>query len=109
MENRIKENQLDCSAIAPPATLVLPNARRLLLSLASRYTLIAECENGTGVIALLRCRAGVNAYVGTIRLKLFKIGAVMPEKYAPYPFPFGQRLVLTRNSLLAANRSQEAG
>ena len=44
-----------------------------------------------------------NAYVGTIRLKLFKIGAVI-LKNTRRPFPFGQRLSL-QGTLLPGRES----
>jgi len=71
MENRIKEQQLDLFADRTSCHNWWPNQFRLLLS-SLAYTLIEYLRefalNGTEL---------ANAQVGTIRLKLFKIGAVI--------------------------------
>ncbi len=71
MENRIKENQLDLFADRTSCQHWWPNQFRLLLA-SLAYTLI-EAIRRIG----LKGTALAHAYVGTIRLKLFKIGAVI--------------------------------
>ena len=71
MENRIKENQLDLFADRTSWQHWWPNQFRLLLA-SLAYTLI-EAIRRIG----LKGTALAHAYVGTIRLKLFKIGAVI--------------------------------
>ena len=71
MENRIKENQLDMFGDRTSCQRWWPNQFRLLLS-SLAYTLIEAIRR----IALKGTELA-NAYVGTIRLKLFKIGAVI--------------------------------
>ncbi len=71
MENRIKENQLDMFGGRTSCQRWWPNQFRLLLS-ALAYTLIEAIRR----IALQGTELA-KAYVGTIRLKLFKIGAVI--------------------------------
>lgn len=71
MENRIKENQLDLFADRTSCRHWWPNQFRLLLA-SLAYTLI-EAIRRIG----LKGTALARAYVGTIRLKLFKIGAVI--------------------------------
>ena len=71
MENRIKENQLDLFADRTSCRHWWPNQFRLLLA-SLAYTLI-ETIRRIG----LKGTALAKAYVGTIRLKLFKIGAVI--------------------------------
>ena len=88
MENRIKENQLDMFGDRTSCQHWWPNQFRLLLA-SLAYTLIEAIRR----IALKGTELA-NAYVGTIRLKLFKIGAVILKNTPPYPFPFGQRLSL---------------
>jgi hypothetical protein len=70
-ENRIKEQQLDLFADRTSCHAWWPNQFRLLLS-SLAYTLLEALRrlglNGTEL---------ANAYVGTIRLKLLKIGAVI--------------------------------
>ncbi len=71
MENRIKENQLDLFADRTSCHAWWPNQFRLLLA-SLAYTLIETIRRiGLKGTALAR------AYAGTIRLKLFKIGAVI--------------------------------
>jgi hypothetical protein len=71
MENRIKECQLDMFGTRTSCQRWWPNQFRLLLS-SLAYTLVEAIRrialNGTEL---------ARAYVGTIRLKLFKIGAVI--------------------------------
>ena len=71
MENRIKENQLDMFGDRTSCQRWWPNQFRLLLS-SLAYTLIEAIRR----IALKGTELA-SAYVGTIRLKLFKIGAVI--------------------------------
>lgn len=71
MENRIKENQLDMFGDRTSCQRWWPNQLRLLLS-SLAYTLIEAIRR----IALQGTELA-KAYVGTIRLKLFKIGAVI--------------------------------
>ena len=71
MENRIKENQLDLFADRTSCRHWWPNQFRLLLA-SLAYTLI-ETIRRVG----LKGTALARAYAGTIRLKLFKIGAVI--------------------------------
>lgn len=71
MENRIKEQQLDLFADRTSCNLWWPNQFRLLLSTLA-YTLIAAIRR----IALSRTELA-HATCATIRLKLFKIGAVV--------------------------------
>lgn len=71
MENRIKENQLDMFADRTSCQHWWPNQFRLLLA-SLAYTLIEAIRR----IALQGTELA-QAYVGTIRLKLFKIGAVI--------------------------------
>ena len=71
MENRIKENQLDMFGDRTSCQRWWPNQFRLLLS-SLAYTLIEAIRR----IALKGTELA-KAYVGTIRLKLFKIGAVI--------------------------------
>ena len=98
MENRIKENQLDMFGDRTSCQHWWPNQFRLLLA-SLAYTLIEAIRR----IALKGTELA-NAYVGTIRLKLFKNRCRDPEKYAPYPFPFGQRLSL-QGTLLPGRES----
>ena len=71
MENRIKEHQLELFADRTSCRHWWPNQFRLLLA-SLAYTLI-EAIRRIG----LKGAALARAYVGTIRLKLFKIGAVI--------------------------------
>ena len=71
MENRIKENQLDMFGDRTSCQKWWPNQFRLLLS-SLAYTLIEAIRR-----IALQGTALAKAYVGTIRLKLFKIGAVI--------------------------------
>ncbi|MGZ8213889.1 MAG: IS1380 family transposase [Methylosarcina sp.] len=71
MENRIKEQQLDLFADRTSCSLWWPNQFRLLLSTLA-YTLVAALRR----IALHNTELA-HATCATIRLKLFKIGAVV--------------------------------
>lgn len=71
MENRIKESQLDMFGDRTSCQRWWPNQFRLLLS-SLAYTLVEAIRR----IALQGTELA-RAYVGTIRLKLFKIGAVI--------------------------------
>lgn len=71
MENRIKEQQLDLFADRTSCHDWWPNQYRLLLS-ALAHTLLEAIRR----IALAGSELA-NAYVGTIRLKLLKVGAVV--------------------------------
>jgi hypothetical protein len=71
MENRIKEQQLDLFADRTSCSLWWPNQFRLLLSTLA-YTLIAALRR----IALKNTELAC-ATCATVRLKLFKIGAVV--------------------------------
>ena len=98
MENRIKENQLDMFGDRTSCQHWWPNQFRLLLA-SLAYTLIEAIRR----IALKGTELA-NAYVGTIRLKLFKIGAVILKNTRRIR-SFWPAVVLTRNSTSwAANR-----
>ncbi|MFQ6024372.1 MAG: IS1380 family transposase [Acidiferrobacterales bacterium] len=71
MENRIKENQLDMFGDRTSCQCWWGNQFRLLLS-SLAYTLIEAIRR-----LALKGTELARAYVGTIRLKLFKIGAVI--------------------------------
>ena len=71
MENRIKEQQLDLFADRTSCHAWWPNQFRLLLS-SLAYTLLEAIRR----LALTGTELA-NAYVGTIRLRLLKIGAVI--------------------------------
>jgi len=73
MENRIKEQQLDLYADRTSAHRWWPNQLRLLLSTVAYALLNQIREVGLKGTKLAR------AYVGTIRLRLIKIGAVIVE------------------------------
>lgn len=71
MENRIKESQLDMFGDRTSCQRWWPNQFRLLLS-SLAYTLIEAIRR-----VALKGTELARAYVGTIRLKLFKVGAVI--------------------------------
>ncbi len=71
MENRIKESQLDLFAGRTSCHRWWPNQFRLLLS-SLAYTLLEAIRR-----LALQGTELANAYVGTLRLKLLKIGAVI--------------------------------
>ena len=71
MENRIKENQLDLFPDRTSCQHWWPNRFRLLLA-SLAYTLIEAIRR-----MALKGTTLVHAYVGTIRLRLFRIGAVI--------------------------------
>ena len=98
MENRIKENQLDMFGDRTSCQHWWPNQFRLLLvSLA--YTLIEAIRR----IALKGTELA-NAYVGTIRLKLFKIGAVILKNTRRIRFLLASGCPYKELYFLAANR-----
>ena len=98
MENRIKENQLDMFGDRTSCQHWWPNQFRLLLA-SLAYTLIEAIRR----IALKGTELA-NAYVGTLQFKAVQDRCRDPEKYAPYPFPFGQRLSL-QGTLLPGRES----
>ena len=71
MENRIKEQQLDMFADRTSCHRWWPNQLRLLLS-SLAYTLLEGLQR-----LALHGTSLARAYVGTVRLKLLKIGAVI--------------------------------
>ena len=71
MENRIKEQQLDLFADRTSCHRWWPNQFRLLLS-SLAYMLLEAIRR-----LALKGTALANAYVGTLRLKLLKVGAVI--------------------------------
>jgi len=71
MENRIKEQQLDLFADRTSCHRWWPNQFRLLLS-SLAYTLLEAIRR-----LALKGTELANAYVGTLRLKLLKVGAVI--------------------------------
>jgi hypothetical protein len=71
MENRIKEQQLDLFADRTSCHAWWPNQFRLLLA-SLAYTLLEAIRR-----LALKGTELAHAYVGTIRLKLLKIGAVI--------------------------------
>lgn len=71
MENRIKEQQLDLFADRTSCQRWWPNQFRLLLS-SLAYTLLEAIRR-----LALKGTELANAYVGTLRLKLLKIGGVI--------------------------------
>jgi len=73
MENRIKEQQLDLYADRTSAHRWWPNQLRLLLSTVA-YVLLNHIRE-VGLVGTKLARA----YVGTIRLRLLKIGAVIVQ------------------------------
>ena len=71
MENRIKEQQLDLFADRTSCHNWWPNQFRLILSSLAYILIESLCR------LMLKGTELAQAYVGTIRLKLFKIGAVI--------------------------------
>jgi hypothetical protein len=71
MENRIKESQLEMFAGRTSCQRWWPNQFRLLLS-SLAYVLVESIRR-----LALQKTVLARAYVGTVRLKLLKIGAVM--------------------------------
>ena len=71
MENRIKEQQLDLFADRTSCHRWWPNQFRLLLS-SLGYMLLEAIRR-----LALKGTALANTYVGTLRLKLLKVGAVI--------------------------------
>ena len=98
MENRIKENQLDMFGDRTSCQHWWPNQFRLLLA-SLAYTLIEAIRR----IALKGTELA-NAYVGTIRLKLFKIGAVILRNTRRIRFLLASGCPCKELYFLAANR-----
>ena len=98
MENRIKENQLDMFGDRTSCQHWWPNQFRLLLA-SLAYTLIEAIRR----IALKGTELA-NAYVGTIRLKLFKIGAVILKNARRIRFLLASGCPYKELYFLAANR-----
>ena len=98
MENRIKENQLDMFGDRTSCQHWWPNQFRLLLA-SLACTLIEAIRR----IALKGTELA-NAYVGTIRLKLFKIGAVILKNTRRIRFLLASGCPYKELYFLAANR-----
>ncbi len=98
MENRIKENQLDMFGDRTSCQHWWPNQFRLLLA-SLAYTLIEAIRR----IALKGTELA-NAYVGTIRLKLFKIGAVILKNTRRVRFLLASGCPYKELYFLVANR-----
>ena len=98
MENRIKENQLDMFGDRTSCQHWWPNQFRLLLA-SLAYTLIEAIRR----IALKGTELA-NAYVGTVRLKLFKIGAVILKNTRRIRFLLASGCPYKELYFLAANR-----
>ncbi len=98
MENRIKENQLDMFGDRTSCQHWWPNQFRLLLA-SLAYTLIEAIRR----IALKGTELA-NAYVGTIRLKLFKIGALILKNTRRVRFLLASGCPYKELYLLVANR-----
>ena len=93
MENRIKESQLDMFGGRTSCQRWWPNQFRLLLS-SFAYTLVEAIQR-----LALKGTELAHAYVGTIRLKLFKIGGGDLKEHAPHSLPVSQWLSLSRTVL----------
>ena len=98
MENRIKENQLDMFGDRTSCQHWWPNQFRLLLA-SLAHTLIEAIRR----IALKGTELA-NAYVGTIRLKRFKIGAVILKNTRRIRFLLASGCPYKELYFLAANR-----
>ena len=98
MENRIKENQLDMFGDRTSCQHWWPNQFRLLLA-SLAYTLIEAIRRSA-----LKGTELANAYVGTIRLKLFKIGAVILKNTRRIRFLLASGCPYKELYFLAANR-----
>ena len=98
MENRIKENQLDMFGDRTSCQHWWPNQFRLLLA-SLAYTLIEAIRR----IALKGTELA-NAYVGTIRLKRFKIGAVILKNTRRIRFLLASGCPYKELYFLATNR-----
>ena len=100
MENRIKEQQLDLFADRTSCHAWWPNQFRLLLS-SLAYTLLQALRrlalDGTEL---------ANAYVGTIRLKLLKIGAVITRNTRRIRFLLSSAYPYQRLFALVVDRLQ---
>ena len=98
MENRIKENQLDMFGDRTSCQHWWPNQFRLLLA-SLAYTLIEAIRR-----IALKGTEPANAYVGTIRLKRFKIGAVILKNTRRIRFLLASGCPYKELYFLAANR-----
>ena len=98
MANRIKENQLDMFGDRTSCQHWWPNQFRLLLA-SLAYALIEAIRR----IALKGTELA-NAYVGTIRLKRFKIGAVILKNTRRIRFLLASGCPYKQLYFLAANR-----
>ena len=100
MENRIKEQQLDLFADRTSCHRWWPNQFRLLLS-SLAYMLLEAIRR-----LALQGTELANAYVGTLRLKLLKVGAIILRNTRRIRFLLSsacphQRLFLTVAARLA--------
>ena len=99
MENRIKEQQLDLFADRTSCHKWWPNQLRLLWSSAA-YVLAERLRNG-----YLKGTKWARAQVGTIRLKLLKIGAVVLRNtrrlrlHLPSAYPHSELFITVWNRL----------
>lgn len=98
MENRIKECQLDLFADRTSCQHWWPNQWRLLLA-SLAYTLIDAIRR-----LALHGTPLANAYVGTIRLRLFKIGAVILKNTRRLRFLLASRCPYQDLYFLVAHR-----
>jgi hypothetical protein len=98
MENRIKESQLDMFGGRTSCQHWWPNQFRLLLS-SLAYTLIEAIRR-----LALKGTELARAYVGTIRLKLFKIGAVILKNTRRVRFLLASGCPYKELFFLVANR-----
>ena len=98
MENRIKEQQLDLYADRTSCHRWWPNQFRLLLSSVA-YVLLESIRR-----LALRDTPMANAYVGTIRLKLLKIGAVIIRNTRRIRFMMSSHYPYQNLFYLVANR-----
>ena len=85
MENRIKELQLDLFADRTSCHHRWPSQFRLLLS-SLVYMLLEAIRR-----LPLQCTALANAYVGTLRLKLLKVGVVILRNTRKIRFSVDQK------------------
>jgi hypothetical protein len=98
MENRIKESQLDMFGDRTSCQGWWSNQFRLLLS-SLAYTLIEAIRR-----VALKDTELARAYVGTIRLKLFKIGAVILKNTRRVRFLLASGCPYKELYFLVANR-----
>ncbi len=98
MENRIKEQQLDMFADRTSCSAWWPNQFRLLLS-SMAYTLLEAIRR-----LALKGTELARAYVGTLRLKLLKIGAVILRNTRRVRFLLSSRYPYQHLFFLVAHR-----